>query len=289
MQGGHMHAQRIPGAEPAPALRSTEQFFVGQGSAGVALSWNEGMGVYAGSESGTGGDVASTLFGLHPYARYDFSDRTSVWGALGYGTGSLTLASGGAGEEAGTDLGHAMLALGGRSALTAFSGEYGDFELAVRSDARLQRTVSDAVPGLVGTAGATSRVRAVLEGSGALRLPGGGLLLPRLEAGLRHDGGDAETGAGVEVGAGLGCSSGRFTVEITARGIVAFTPRDDGLWQPFVAVDAAGQGEKAWRSGFRYTAGERAALGLEIQRRPDFGAGEGRAGLDLMLTGQIRF
>ena len=333
--------------------------------AGVALSWNEGMGVYAGSESGTGGDVASTLFGLHPYARYEFSDRASVWGALGYGTGSLTLASGGAGEDAATDLGHAMLALGGRSALTAFSGEYGDFELAVRSDARMQRTVSDAVPGLVGTAGATSRVRAVLEGSGALRLPGGGVLLPTLEAGLRHDGGDAETGAGVEVGAGLGYSSGRFTVEITARGLVAhedaayeewgfggtvaFTPRADGrglrlqlgstwgaahsgvnalwqretaaglaqqgagafaqagqryqaeigyglegrlgggLWQPFVAVDAAGRGEKAWRSGFRYTAGERAELGLEIQRRPDFGAGEGRAGLDLMLTGQIRF
>ena len=239
--------------------------------AGVALSWNEGMGVYAGSESGTGGEVASTLVGLHPYARYEFSDRASVWGALGYGTGSLTLASGGAGEEAGTDLGHAMLALGGRSALTAFSGEYGDFELAVRSDARLQRTVSDAVPGLVGTAGATSRVRAVLEGSGALRLPGGGVLLPTLEAGLRHDGGDAETGAGVEVGAGLGYSSGRFTVEITARGLVAhedaayeewgfggavsFTPRDDGrglrlqLGSTWGAAQSGGERAVAARDG----------------------------------------
>ena len=48
----------------------------------------------------------------------------------------------------------------------------------------------------------------------------GGALTPTLEAGLRYDGGDAETGAGVEIGAGLGYAAGRFAVQINARGLV---------------------------------------------------------------------
>ena len=54
-----------------------------------------------------------------------------------------------------------------------------------------------------------------------MRLATGGALTPTLEAGLRYDGGDAETGAGVEIGAGLGYAAGRFAVQINARGLVA--------------------------------------------------------------------
>ena len=39
--------------------------------------------------------------------------------------------------------------------------------------------------------------------------------------GLRHDGGDAETGTGVEVGAGLRYSAGALTIEGQARALVA--------------------------------------------------------------------
>ena len=42
-------------------------------------------------------------------------------------------------------------------------------------------------------------MRLALEGSRAFAL-GGGVLTQSLEVGLRHDGGDAETGTGVELG-----------------------------------------------------------------------------------------
>ena len=123
--------------------------------------------------------------------------------------------------------------------------EAGRFELAVRSDARFTRTASHETVNLMGATGATSRVRALLEGRGAFSLAGGATLSPTLEAGLRYDGGDAETGAGLEMGVGLAYASGRITVQIDARGLLAhedaayeewgysatlgYRPREDGL------------------------------------------------------------
>ena len=46
--------------------------------------------------------MSSTLTGVHPWARYALSERFSVWGAAGYGAGTLTLDPDGedAGERA---------------------------------------------------------------------------------------------------------------------------------------------------------------------------------------------
>ena len=52
-------------------------------------------------------------------------------------------------------------------------------------------------------------------------LAAGGLLTPTLEAGLRYDGGDAETGSGLEIASGLGYSVGRLTAQIKARMLAA--------------------------------------------------------------------
>ena len=42
-----------------------------------------------------------------------------------------------------------------------------------------------------------SRLRAVLDDSRTFALAGGAVLTPSLELGVRHDGGDAETGTGM--------------------------------------------------------------------------------------------
>ena len=49
-----------------------------------------------------------------------------------------------------------------------------------------------------------TRLRAVLDGKRRFALTGGRTLAPSLELGLRHDGGDAGTGTGMELGAGVG-------------------------------------------------------------------------------------
>ena len=183
---------------------------------GVALSYSEGEGAYT-HRSATGGAVSSSLTSLMPYASYTLNDRTSVWGTLGYGVGDLTLTPEGASAGIETDLSTALAAFGGRGVLNA---RVAGIRLAWVSDALLTETSSDTVQGLNGAAGGTSRVRLMLEGSGSVAL-GGVVLRPRVEAGLRYDGGDAETGAGIELGGGLGYAAGRIAVQINARGLVA--------------------------------------------------------------------
>ncbi len=170
--------------------------------------------------------------------------RTSLWGTIGYGLGDLSLTPAGASASIDTDLRMSMAALGGRGVLSMRTGAAGSFELAMRSDAMLTATESGESENLLRARGATSRVRTLLEGRGSLPLGTGGVLTPTLEAGLRYDGGDAETGAGLEVGGGFGYVTGRLSVQLDARALVehedteyeewgfsgslAYKPRSDG-------------------------------------------------------------
>ena len=75
-------------------------------------------------------------------------------------------------------------------------------------------------------------MRLALEGSRAFQVGGGGVLTPWLELALRHDGGDAETGTGVELGGGVSyadADSG-LSVEARARMLVAHADSDYGEW-----------------------------------------------------------
>ena len=211
--------------------------------AGVVVSHSRGQGTYA-HPTATGGAVASSLTALHPYAGYKFNERTSIWGVLGYGVGEMSLTPERSVTALETGLMNAMAAVGGRMALLVRSGPARRFELAIRSDARLTNTAADGVGAMAGAAGQTHRVRMMLEGSGVMPLASGWVLKPRLEAGLRYDAGDAETGAGFEVGGGLGGAAGRLSLEVNARGLlahrdtqyeewgfsgaVAYTPSEDG-------------------------------------------------------------
>ena len=204
-------------------------------AAGVTLSYSEGA--YTHPEA-AGGAVTSTLTSLNPYVHYRLNERTNLWGVLGYGVGGLTLTpdSAGSGTEPAigsgieTDLATTMAAFGGRGVLSVRSGRAGAFELAIVSDALVTNTVSEAAENLMGAAGATSRLRLMLEGSGSMPLGTGGVLRPTLEASLRYDGGDAETGAGLEVGAGLGYAVGQLAVEVNARTLVAHEDTEYEEW-----------------------------------------------------------
>ena len=188
--------------------------------AGVALSYSQGSGDY-GQGGIAGGAVHSTLFGVHPYARWQWTPRTGVWGILGYGLGELALGSESVGEPLRTDLDNAMAAFGGRTVLFTASGPSDRFELALRSDVRLTHTATEAIDGLAHAEALTGRVRLLLEGSGNLAFDSGAVLSPTFQAGLRHDRGDAETGRGIEVAAGLGYERARLRAQLHGRGLLA--------------------------------------------------------------------
>ena len=190
---------------------------------GLMLSHARGEGSYRGANSGK---VSSTVTGFYPYGRYAVTDRVTVWGAAGYGVGTLTLTpeDDESTYEANMDL--AMAAAGLRGVVVEAPAEGGP-ELAVKTDAMGVRTSSEATGGSAGgnlaaAEADVTRLRLGLEGTWRGLEIGTGTLVPRLEVGVRHDGGDAETGFGLDLGGGLAWSDPGTGIraEVSGRGLL---------------------------------------------------------------------
>ena len=205
--------------------------------AGLLVSRSEGEGSYRGQGEGT---VSSTLTAFWPYGRYAVNDRLTVWGMAGYGAGELTLTPDGQSAMR-TDMDLAMGAVGLRGVAVKAPAE-GGIELAVKTDAMAVRTSSEKVAGLEAATADVTRLRLGLEGTWRGLEAGGGTLAPRLEVGVRHDGGDAETGFGLDLGGGLAWShpESGVSAELRGRGLLTHESRgfrDRGLsgsfaWDP---------------------------------------------------------
>ncbi len=197
---------------------------------GLILSHSRGEGGYRGE--GGSGTVSSTLTGLYPWGRHALSDRVTVWGVAGYGAGTLTLTpendDGTPRATIRTDMDLMMAAVGLRGVVVEAPAEGGP-ELSLKTDALGVRTSSEAVRGsadaggnLAAAQGDVTRLRLGLEGTWRGLAIGTGTLEPRLEVGVRHDGGDAETGFGLDLGGGLAWSDPGTGIraEVSGRGLL---------------------------------------------------------------------
>ena len=193
--------------------------------AGISVAHSRGGGAFRGGARGTAGELDGTLTAVHPYLRYQATGRLSAWGVLGYGAGDLTLAADGSAWR--TDTSMRMAAGGARGVFLRGGG----LELAAKMDARLTRIASDAATGEAGLLGAaagdTSRVRLLLEGSRTFAFGAGRRLTPTLELGVRRDGGDAETGAGVDLGGSLRYADAALGLTVDAGGRYLAAHEDD--------------------------------------------------------------
>ena len=223
--------------------------------------------------------MGSSVTTMLPYARLALSERVSAWGLAGTGSGELTLdLDGGAAERYRADLSMTLAAAGMRGDLVT-PAEAGGFALALKADAFWVRTESEAVsaPGAGNLAGAradASRLRAVLDGSRTFSLADG-TLTPSVALGVRHDGGDAETGTGMELGAGVGYAD-------LSRGL-DMALRVHGL---------AGHAEDGYREwgvsgSFRLVPGGE-GRGLTLSLTPVLRGGRGRLGAAVDDAGRLR-
>ena len=185
--------------------------------AGIMLSQSEGEGSYRldpakGDDAGT---VESTLTGVYPYAKLELNAKVSAWALAGMGSGELTLHQEGK-KPMPTDITLRMGALGVKGQVLDGTGPSG-LGLNVKSDAMWVGTKSSDTSELAPTEGDVMRLRLIVQGERTFEGGNGATFTPSAEVGLRHDGGDAETGTGVEVGAGLRYTAGAVTIEAQAR------------------------------------------------------------------------
>ena len=114
-----------------------------------------------------------------------------------------------------------------------------------------------------------TRFRTGLEGSRDYRLAGRLSLRPSAEVGLRHDGGDAETGAGMDVGGGLVVSDSSTGLSVDVRVRMLVVHQADGFRERGMAVSLS------WNPT------PSTPLGLEARVAPSWG-GEAMSGAEAL-------
>ena len=215
------------------------------------------------------GEVEATLTAAVPYAALQASERMKLWGALGHGTGEVTLRPDPGGRPLSSDISWTMAAMGLRGDVVAPQGS--GPALAVTSDALWARTGSDKTHELAASDSDVTRLRLGLEGSWKVALEGNGSVTPKLEIGARHDGGDAETGFGVELGGGLAWVDPVLGLSLDLSGRTLVAHGSDDLEDRGFAASLAFDPDPATKRGPSLTLAQ------------DWG-GQAKGGLDALFT-----
>ena len=190
---------------------------------GVSLSHTVGLLGYTVpnplSEGASPGEADGRVTSVQPYAHWAPREGLTLWGMGGGGLGSLTLADSVGMAE--TSLGLRLFAGGARQALTT--------GLALKADAFHATLRSAEHPDLAAATGTAMRGRMLAEGQTDWALSESSSLIPRLEAGVRWDGGTDVEGLGAEVGVGFAYVNRRLNLGLETQGRYLVAHQADGF------------------------------------------------------------
>ena len=177
-------------------------------------------------------EVETEVLGVHPYAQWSPREGLRTWAMVGYGAGEATLT-----DEysalGGTDL-EMMMAAGGGShdvaSLWGIDWSVGTNGFFVQLDADEVRFDAEGQAALVpAVKSEVWQMRLLLEGSAGEDFGGVEGLRGNVELAARVDGGDAESGMGMEVGGGVVYGRADLGIEVEASGRMLLTHEEEGL------------------------------------------------------------
>ncbi len=228
---------------------------------GLMIIRADGSGDYGSSS------IDAHITGVAPYAGGKITDYMSVWGTVGVGRGEIRVEEGN--ERWSSDIGWKMAAGGIRGDIVTRKAE--GLGLAFVSDVLYAKSDSEDY-----FEEGVSRIRAGVEGSWIARLSESALFEPRVEAGLRRDGGDAERGIGAELGGGVKLRHTELgiTFDIEGRGLVS---HEDGGFESR-GISASFEWEKDMSEG----------RGASVALRQDWGEPQSGGMESLFYDGPIR-
>ena len=232
------------------------------------------------------GAIDARLAALVPFAGREIGEGLSVWAAAGIGSGETTLTPEGA-EPVTAGIDWTMAAAGAEGAL-APGERLGGADLGWHADVLRTRTASDAVHSdagnLAATSAGTTRLRLGVTANWRQALASGATLGPRLEAGLRHDGGDAETGFGLEIGGGIGFSDPARGLSMSLDGRTLALHEDGafGSWGLSLGLswDPRPETRRGWSLSARQSFGGASSGGVDALLGPEAFPGLPEAGAE---------
>ena len=185
---------------------------------GVSVSKSQVELDYTNPGPAAGGNYDLDMTSVHPYLGWT-AGGLDFWATLGYGEGELEISADGAQTDIpSSDLSMQTLGLGANGVLMAT----GTTTLLLKTEILSTQLEVDASEGITAITQQAHRMRMTLEAIRGFSLDSGARLETSLEAGLRYDGGDGETGAGAELGGGLRYANlgGGLVIEGKARALV---------------------------------------------------------------------
>ncbi len=230
--------------------------------AGVALS--HALGEFDWNDRGVAGTYESRMTSAMPYVGWTGPTGWTAWAAAGVGRGEVALEDAAAARRV-SDAVSWSAGGGARGGIWARGGT----SLDVKGEAWVARWDADGSGPLKPWEPVVRRVRLALEGGRSWLLASGAVVEPSLELGVRHDGGDGETGTGVELGGRVNWSDpalgltlqghGRALVgrggyrEWGAGGVARFDPGTDGRGPSLAVTPSWGTAssgmERLWDDG----------------------------------------
>lgn len=189
--------------------------------AGVAVGRSTGGGDWQVGPSS--GELGTELTVLYPYVRWG-DQETAVWALAGIGQGTAENVRVAADRRGTSPLSLALGLLEGRQRVAATGG---GIEVHLRGEASWTRLRTGAGEETIdGLEARVRRVRSGVEVTLPWRAPGGMTLAPFGAVSTRHDGGDGQTGVGLEVAGGVRLNAGRVRVEAQGRMLALHTATD---------------------------------------------------------------
>ena len=193
---------------------------------GVSMTLASGTVDYEDPESAMG-ELSTSISSINPYLGWQMADNARLWAAAGFGWGEIEFTE--STNSQASDLSQTMIAAG--IDLSLMSSENlikgGTTTIKLNSQSAFTSAEVDEGVSLEQTSLDASRHRVSFKGLHARTLKSDAVITPSIEAGWRIDGGDGTTGNGLEIGAGLGYSTGRVMLKFNSQTLLTHSDVDD--------------------------------------------------------------
>ena len=198
---------------------------------GLSVSLTKGNFDYTDATPGEEGrgDYYVKMLSVSPYVSWFLSNDVYLWSALGYGRGGIDIDDEEAQSVATSDLSYKSVAVGGSGRLF----DVGDTTFSLKSEAFKVWMDLEGDDYLIDELSVgVHQLRLSMEGSYEYRFASGTWFNPLVEVALRHDGGDGETGTGVELGGGFLYENPNLGLSVSGRGrwLAAHSSQEFSQW-----------------------------------------------------------
>jgi len=204
------------------------------------------------------GKVDASLTAAISYGAFRLSEKHQMWGAAGYGSGEIELTPTD-GSLHRSDISWTMAATGFRGDLLTPPDDGDGLSLALISDVLWTRTESEKSRDLAASNSDITRLRLGVEGSYHVIADDGDQVTTRLALRARQDGGDAETGSGIEVSTGIFWDSPARGLSLNADGRQLISHGEDGFK------------DRSFSAALAYAPGQTENLGPSFSLHYDWG------------------